>query len=71
MGGIMISIIKVGTVSFICGKALKCFGKQDYADIIYMCGWLGVGANICILFMQMYASVMGSEIVQLIQKIFS
>lgn len=70
MNGITITIIKLGTVSFVCGKALKCFGKKDYADIIYMCGWLGVGTQVCMLFMEMYSAFMSSEIVQLVQKIF-
>ena len=39
----MMELIKLGTAAYISQKALKCFGKKDYADIIAFCGWSAVG----------------------------
>lgn len=70
MSTIAIEIIKIGSVAYISQKALKVIGEKDMAGIIAFCGWCGIGANICSLFILMYNSIMDSALVKLLEKIF-
>ena len=69
MSGILIEIIKVGSVAYISQKALKSFGKKDYADIITFVGWCAIGANVMQLFIGIGEAISNSEIAKLINGI--
>lgn len=43
MGAMLSSLIAVGSAGFISSKIFKCLGKPDYAEIIMLCGWIGMG----------------------------
>lgn len=36
-------IITVGSASFIASRIFKCMGKREFAELIGLCGWVGVG----------------------------
>ena len=65
----MTSLIKVGAVAYISQKALRCFGKKDYADVIAFCGWICVGIELYSLGLSIYAAITGSEIFSLVEGI--
>lgn len=44
--GLFIGIIKTGAITIILSKALREFGKQDYAAIIKLGGMSLIGINI-------------------------
>lgn len=71
MNEILIQIIKVGSVSYISQKALKSFGKKDYADVVAFVGWCGIGANVMQLFLNIGDAIANSEIVKLVNNINS
>ncbi|WP_305153826.1 hypothetical protein [uncultured Clostridium sp.] len=62
----MIELIKVGAVAYIAQKALKCFGKRDFADIIAFCGWCSIGVTLIQLILNVLDGITNSEIVKLI-----
>ena len=66
----MIELLKTGVVGYICYKALKCFGKQDYADVIALLVWVYIGFLFCFQIGSWYDSFMNSELIQLIERIF-
>lgn len=69
MGAIAISIIKFGTISFIAQKALKSLGKNDYADIISICGWLGISVEVYNLLMLFVTAINNSKLFNLFSKL--
>lgn len=46
MSSLLTKLLIQFTVSFISGKALKCLGKIDYADIVKFSGWCICGGTI-------------------------
>lgn len=42
-------ILSLGATGFIGQKALRCFGKKDYADIISFVTWCFVGVQLVIV----------------------
>ncbi|MEG0133432.1 MAG: hypothetical protein RR891_10725 [Clostridium sp.] len=66
MGALMGQLVKQIAVSLICQKALKSFGKQDYADCVKLGGWCLYGVTI----VQMYKWIMNnSALVDIFMKI--
>jgi hypothetical protein len=43
MGTMLSHLIAVGSAGFIGSKVFRCLGKPDYAEIIMLCGWIGMG----------------------------
>ena len=66
----MMELIKLGTATYISQKALKCFGKKDYADIIAFCGWSAVGIELYNIIITICTAITKSEIFSLIQFLF-
>lgn len=66
----MMELIKLSTVAYISQKALKCFGKKDYADIIAFCGWSAVGIELYNIIITICTAITKSEIFSLIQFLF-
>ena len=66
----MVELLKTGVVGYICYKALKCFGKQDYADVIALLDWVYIGFLFCFQIDSWYNSFMNSELIQLLERIF-
>lgn len=69
MREILITILKMGTVSFISAKAMKCLGKLEYANIISFLGWLGIGVEAIKLFDEFNRSIEESQIMKLMKVI--
>ena len=67
---IKVELLKTGVVGYICYEALKCFGKQDYADVIALLVWVYIGFLFCFQIGSWYDSFMNSELIQLIERIF-
>lgn len=65
----MIILIKIGAVSYISQKALRCLGKKDYADIIAFCGWLCVGIQLYNFGIAIYTTITGSALFSLVESI--
>lgn len=51
--------ISTGFTWFMCKKALKSFGKKDYADIVRLGGWYVYGCTI----VQIYQFIMENSII--------
>lgn len=66
----MVEIIKTCSIGLVSYKALKCFGKKDYADIVGFCSVLYAGVMIISQVGGWYDNLMNSQIVQLVEKIF-
>lgn len=66
----MVEIIKTCSIGLVSYKALKCFGKKDYADIIAFCTILYVGVMIISKVGGWYDGFMNSAFIQLMYKIF-
>jgi hypothetical protein len=43
MGTMLSNVIAVGSAGFIGSKVFKCLGKPEYAELIMLCGWVGMG----------------------------
>ena len=67
----MIGLIKVATVGYISQKALKCFGKRDYADVIAFCTWCAVGLEVYNIIINIYSAITGSELFNLFNSIIN
>lgn len=50
MGSLLATLAKQIAVSVICQKALKAFGKKDYADVTRLAGWCLYGATLVNIF---------------------
>lgn len=59
MGILLGKLAKEIVISVICQKALKSFGKADYADVIRLGGWCVYGVTI----VQMYKFIMNNSII--------
>ncbi|MGN9160056.1 hypothetical protein [Clostridium sulfidigenes] len=59
MGLLMGKLAKEIVISVICQKALKSFGKSDYADVVRLGGWCVYGCTI----VQMYKWVMSNSVI--------
>lgn len=66
----MFEVLKTGFIGYVCYKALKCFGKQDYADVIGLLVWVYLGFIICSKLTIWYSALMNSELVKLLERIF-
>lgn len=66
----MIELIKVATVGYISQKALRCFAKKDYADVIAFCTWCAVGIELYNIIITVYIAITKSEIFSLLQFLF-
>lgn len=44
--GILIEIIKTGTIAFLGCKITKAFQEKEISEIIAGCGWLAVGISV-------------------------
>ena len=66
----MVELLKTGVVGYICYKALKCFGKQDYADVIALVVWIYIGVLILFQIGSWYDSFMNCELIKLFERIF-
>ncbi|MGL5767643.1 MAG: hypothetical protein ACRCX8_18575 [Sarcina sp.] len=49
MGVILGQTLRIGATGFVGQKALRCFGKKDYADVISFVTWCLVGVQLVIL----------------------
>ncbi len=67
----MISLIKVATVGYISQKALRCFSKKDYADIIAFCTWCSVGLELYNIIINIYSAIIESELFTLFNSIIN
>ena len=67
----MMELIKLGTAAYISQKALKCFGKRDYADIIAFCGWCAVGIELYNIIINIYSAITRSELFTLFNSILN
>lgn len=67
----MIGLIKVATVGYISQKALRCFAKNDYADIIAFCTWCAVGIEMYNIIISIYSKITGSELFALFNSILN
>lgn len=66
----MVEVIKTGAIGYICYKALCCFGKKDYADIIMLILILYIGTMIALRVGGWYDSFMNSAFMQFMYKLF-
>lgn len=37
------NLIAVGSAGFVASKVFKCLGKPEFAELIMLCGWIGMG----------------------------
>lgn len=63
-------LIKVGFVGYVCSKALKSFGKNEYGEMIGLITWIYLGFLICTNMTQWYNGFMDSRLIRLAQHIF-
>lgn len=54
MGGIIVDMVKVGTVTIIMSKSTKAFGQKEISEIISGLGWLAFGVGVARLFVPFY-----------------
>lgn len=66
----MRDIIINSCVGFIGAKALSCFGKKEYSDLLLFVMVLYVGVSIVAKVGGWYDGLMHSAFIQLMQKIF-
>ncbi len=59
MGLLLGKLAKEIVISVICQRALKSFGKSDYADIVRLGGWCVYGCTI----VQIYNYIMANSII--------
>lgn len=59
MGVLLGQLAKEIAVSVVCQKALKSFGKKDYADVVRLGGWCIYGCTI----VQIYHYIMGNSVI--------
>ena len=81
-GEILISIIKVGSITLIGNKVCKAIGEKDIGNLVYGTGWLFLGTYIVLLLLPICTGItkVGTslglfmnhveQIVQAIGKIF-
>ena len=67
MGILLATLAKQVAVSVICQKALKSFGKKDYADVTRLAGWCVYGVTIVDIYNFIMAN---SKIIGFIQWLF-
>lgn len=61
--------IKTGFVGFICYKSLKCFGKNDYSDVIGLVTWIYLGYIVCSNLTNLYNVVSDSTFADILRMI--
>ena len=49
MSANLMHMLQIGATGFIGQKALRCFGKRDYADVISFVTWCFIGVNVFIM----------------------
>lgn len=45
MGTMLTNIIAVGSAGFISSKIFKCLGKNEFGELMMLCGWIGMGIS--------------------------
>ena len=43
MGTMLSNVIAVGSAGFISSKIFRCLGKPEYAELMMLSGWIGMG----------------------------
>lgn len=56
-GEILISIIKVGSITLIGNKVCKAIGEKDIGNLVYGTGWLLLGTDIVLLLQPICAGI--------------
>jgi H+/gluconate symporter-like permease len=46
MGTMLSNVIAVGSAGFIASKVFKCLGKNEFSELIMLCGWIGMGISL-------------------------
>lgn len=59
MGLLLGKLAKEVVISVICQKALKSFGKKDYADVVRLGGWCIYGVTI----VEIYSYIMNNSVI--------